>query len=341
MRLGNYDDVKAFLEYGRGCVQKVYITLPLKTRRDYVNVPWKLVVQVKRIRGAHAQTGPFDTKHVVVSLIKEEDHNYSSSDSKILVSQCTFSILNGPADQRFHTTTIPSVQCKLGERKGIGSVRMFDYSRIDRYLYRGKLTIQVKATLHCFTQTSNLMESSEISEIDLPLYRGLKTLLDDKLFVDVTLKCGQKEFKAHKAVLASQSPFFKSMFETDMKDNVSTNVIEISNTEPEVVAAMLSYLYTGTAPNIEEMLKDLLVVADKYQISELSALCEKRLKSDLSVSNVVDSLILANMHNAPCLKTACLAYIRRHTSEVQQTAQWQNLKDNFLPLLMEAVNFTL
>ena len=88
------------------------------------------------------------------------------------------------------------------------------------------------------------------------------SLLEDKLFTDMTIKCGDEEFKVHKAVLASQSPVFRKMFVSDMKEKW-TSLIEISDTNSAVITDMVAYLYTGTAPNIHTLAKDLLAVADK------------------------------------------------------------------------------
>ena len=83
----------------------------------------------------------------------------------------------------------------------------------------------------------------------------------DEIFTDLTIKCGGEEFKVHKAVLASQSPVFRRMLESDMKEQ-KTNVIEISDVDPMVMSDLLTYLYTGVAPNMDALTNKLLEVAN-------------------------------------------------------------------------------
>ena len=147
------------------------------------------------------------------------------------------------------------------------------------------------------------------------LYSGLRTLFDNELFVDMTMKCGEREFKVHKAVLAAQSPVFKSMFEADMRETQS-GLIDIPDTDPEVISDMLRYLYTGRVPNIATMARELLVIAEKYNISALLARCERELKSDVDETSFVDLLLFADSHNASRLKKACLNYYYRNSSEI-------------------------
>ena len=53
-------------------------------------------------------------------------------------------------------------------------------------------------------------------------------------------------------MLASQSSEFEQMS--------ASGLIKISDTDPNIVSEMLQYLYTGNAPNIETVAKDLLLL---------------------------------------------------------------------------------
>ena len=131
----------------------------------------------------------------------------------------------------------------------------------------GTLTIQIDATLLCYTDPIEVLHEEDKPPLD-NITAGMRCLFQDKLLSDVTIKCGNEEFKAHKAILASQSPVFRKMFEVDMKEKQS-NVVEISDIDPVVTSDLLAYLYTGTAPNMDALVKDLLNVANKYEISSL------------------------------------------------------------------------
>ena len=240
--------------------------------------------------------------------------------------------MNEMTERAFYTSdTRPIVQCGLvpGEVQKDESIK---YEDVSECLCGGRLTVQVNATLHFSGHNWMRSEEEQISGAGLALRRGLKTLFDDNLFVDVTFKCADREFRAHKGVLASQSAVFKQMFATRR----SSGLIKISGTDPEVISEMLQYLYTGSAPNIETVAKDLLIVTKRYELLQLLAMCEKELGSNLSASNAVELLVFADLNSALHLRKECLTYIHRHPAEVKGTNQWKELA---VPLKVEAADF--
>ena len=147
----------------------------------------------------------------------------------------------------------------------------------------------------------------------------------------------------HKAILAAQSPVFMRMLVTNMRERASS-AITLTDIDPAVFSELLTYLYSGTAPNMKIFATDLLTVADKYQVSRLSMMCENHLKSTLEATSVVPLLVRADMHNATHLKEACLKYIHVNSAEVYKTSEWRQFKANKaanLSLLMEIMEYTL
>ena len=65
-------------------------------------------------------------------------------------------------------------------------------------------------------------------------------------------------------------------------------------------------------------------------------MCEKELGSNLSVSNVVELLVLADVNSALQLRKDCLTYIHCNPAEVKSTSQWKELA---VPLKVEAADF--
>ena len=86
--------------------------------------------------------------------------------------------------------------------------------------------------------------------------------MDSGLFSDVCLCAGGREFKAHKAILATRSPVFGAMFEHEMEESRKGRV-EISDIDPDVFQELLRFIYTGTTPQLQGMADDLLAAADK------------------------------------------------------------------------------
>ena len=98
--------------------------------------------------------------------------------------------------------------------------------------------------------------------------------------------------------------------------------VEVKDVEPDVMAELLRFIYTGkTAANLDNMAADLLAAADKYALERLKVrnlilvlrtmlhnviyvqvMCEEALCNGLTVENVCDVLILADLHSAEQLK---------------------------------------
>ncbi|MFT7808616.1 speckle-type POZ protein-like A isoform X1, partial [Arapaima gigas] len=132
-------------------------------------------------------------------------------------------------------------------------------------------------------------------------------------FTDCSLYVGGQEFKAHKSILAARSPVFNAMFEHEMEES-KKNRVDISDVDPDVFKEMMGFIYTGKAPNLDKMADNLLAAADKYALERLKVMCEEALCSSLSVENVADILILADLHSAEQLKAQAIDFINRQSS---------------------------
>ncbi len=162
---------------------------------------------------------------------------------------------------------------------------------------------------------------------DSELGTRLALLREEEVLTDFTLAIGGKEFKVHKVVLAAQSPVFRRMFETDMKEKQEgRSAIEDMSTD--VAEELLTFMYTGKAPNVEEMTEELLQLADKYEMDHLKTLCEKALFNNLEVENAVTTLMLADLHGADQLKSVCIGFIEDNISDFEQMEGWNQLKSN-------------
>ncbi len=93
------------------------------------------------------------------------------------------------------------------------------------------------------------------------------------------------------------------------------------------MADMLRFIYTGKAPNLETMAADLLAAADKYALDRLKVMCEEALCNSLTVENVSEVLILADLHSAEQLKAQAIDFINtHHVTDVMETAGWKQAR---------------
>jgi len=146
-------------------------------------------------------------------------------------------------------------------------------------------------------------------------------LLGEEKFSDVKLTCRKKVFYCHRNILSVRSPVFAAMFQSDMIENTSRNV-HIKDIKPEVVQEMLHFIYKGTTSteNVkDELVWDLLVAADQYQLYLLKNKCEERMCSTLDLKNSVEMLVLADRHQAFKLKRMALMLVANNMNTIVNT----------------------
>lgn len=167
--------------------------------------------------------------------------------------------------------------------------------------------------------------------------RGEKTALRqlDETFIqqkrcDVQFLLGSQSIGAHVFVLSARSPVFAAMFQHNMRETDTKQVV-ISDIEPAVFKQLLHYIYAGRSPGLRlaEMAKPLLLAADKYDIEDLKEECLSLLRSQITVDNAIDTLIWAHYHSFKQLADVALLFVTQHgqdtcagqydLSEVSQT----------------------
>ncbi len=174
-----------------------------------------------------------------------------------------------------------------------------------------------------------VVDVPSIPTFDLP-----KALNDSRLngiFTDVTLACGSSEFKVHRLVLASQSAFFKTRFEERWE--TEDKKVDMSDLTPQVLEAIISYVYTGACTDIDDIALDLFIAADKYQLPTLKAACEHSMLRTLSVDNAVQYLRLASSVSAERLQEQIMKFLLSNHA-VRQSQQRAEL-DKYDPLRVE------
>lgn len=305
------NDAKVLLEnLGSECLGSLTspvfsLLLPRKGSTRTVTSEWHL--QIKK------------EKTFLVSLICQT----SKSAYHLLITDDTLSILDLKTNEVKYSVIAPAKEFVINNYSS-GSIEL--EVDLETYLDDHMLTLQVDAVILCFNESLETeVPNKNIEDI-------IKGLYQDDLFADATIVCGGKEFRVHKAILGSQSPVFRKMFEVDMKERHS-GIIEISDTTSAVVSDLVAYLYTGTAPNINTLAKDLLHTANKYDLPRLVTMCERELKSNLTAGNAVEMLIFSELQKAKYLKQSCLEVIKNNCDCVLECVRasesWQDPMTTF------------
>ncbi|GFT94796.1 speckle-type POZ protein B [Nephila pilipes] len=201
--------------------------------------------------------------------------------------------------------------------------------------------VQVGSAKEQMSQSENSSPSSECFEPLRELSDDFARLLDQKTpsFADLQLKCESLTIPAHKIILSARSPVFSAMFSNEMKEAID-NEVHITDIDAPTLEAMLRYIYTGQTGSLSDVLAgDLLFAADKYQLEGLKKVTCNYLKSNVSVQNVLQLLVLGDNH-AQDLKDFAMDFIRDECSEfssLENTEEWKTLVEERPSLAIEAL----
>mmetsp|Transcript_45423 Transcript_45423/g.74026 ORF Transcript_45423/g.74026 Transcript_45423/m.74026 type:complete len:422 (+) Transcript_45423:20-1285(+) len=133
---------------------------------------------------------------------------------------------------------------------------------------------------------------------------------------DVTLYVGRekKQFRAHRIILRTRCPFFNNLLKPDYGVESRSGVIHLPEDPPTAFELFLKFLYTDILywerDLTPEIVPDLFLLADKYQLENLMHAIEQGLDPWLSAENVL--AIFSSVPPDSPIGTACVKYIARN-----------------------------
>ncbi|XP_071674787.1 BTB/POZ and MATH domain-containing protein 2-like [Lolium perenne] len=234
-----------------------------------------------------------------------------------------------------------------------------------KFMKRDALERSAHLKADCFTIRIDIMVCNDLTtQQDVVgtlsgIGQHFKILLQDKVGCDVTFEVSGETFLAHRCVLAARSKVFRAQFFGPMTQGITSSAIQIKDMDAKVFAAMLSFIYSDSFPEMEEnkaqaveeqeeeaaklvtWMQDLFVASDRYDIQQLKFLCEKKLFNLIGVSSVACTLALAERHNCHGLKDACLTFIQVQSpkclEKVMETDGWELIVTTYPSILKEII----
>ncbi|KAJ3687472.1 hypothetical protein LUZ61_016636 [Rhynchospora tenuis] len=218
-------------------------------------------------------------------------------------------------------------------------VEVAEFNEFRRY-YVGRKTLEepkflkndsftIRFTIEVMKEYVNLGEISKVqycSQLVKPsnLHQQLISLLETEEGADVSFQVDDTTFQAHKFVLAARSPIFKAQLcGTSTNNTIEEDYeIQVEDMDAWTFNAMLHFLYSDSLPEFYELehkgaastllnpAQRLLVAADRYGIDRLKHICELKLYDLIDVDNLARILTLAEQHNCPQLKAACIEFVK-------------------------------
>ncbi|XP_062203436.1 BTB/POZ and MATH domain-containing protein 2-like [Phragmites australis] len=186
---------------------------------------------------------------------------------------------------------------------------------------------------------NQLLKAGLLPEIEVPtsdLGANIGKLLGDQVTADVTFKVEKETFRAHRILLAAQSSVFDRQLFGQMKEK-DMGCIEVHDMQPAVFRALLHFIYTDSMLDMSgmdvhdqiELIRHLLVAADRYCVERLKNICEGILCKCLDMESLLITFALADQHQCSKLLVACMEFLKHSVKGDIIASQWYKvLKDN-------------
>ncbi|KAJ6643121.1 Kelch-like protein 26 [Pseudolycoriella hygida] len=159
--------------------------------------------------------------------------------------------------------------------------------------------------------------------------QGFNGLRSRGFLLDITLLVEGKSFRAHRAVLAAVSDYFRAMFTDAMKESTQSEIkiLEVSARGMELI---LNYAYTSKIELDSDNILDVLSAASYVQIDAVVEACTNFLTSHLDLENCVDLATISETFCLEKLRQKCYRFICANLSEFAVTEgikrlTWQQL----------------
>ncbi|XP_068730475.1 kelch-like protein 3 [Montipora capricornis] len=168
--------------------------------------------------------------------------------------------------------------------------------------------------------------SSDPSKHCQELIYRLDALRRKESFFDVTVSVKDREFKAHRLVLAAASPFFLSLLVSDMREGKEQFIrIELEEATGSVVEEVLKYIYTGNVAITKDTAHDVVAAADYLLLPGLKTLACDVLEENITIENCIFNYYFADKYQCLELMRESRGFINSNFSSVMKT-------DDFLKL---------
>ena len=201
--------------------------------------------------------------------------------------------------------------------------------------YVQTVALEIK-DLNTSASNSNMADLSQPMPSDPSKYcqeliNRLDALRRKESFFDVTVSVKDKEFKAHRLVLAAASPFFLSLLVSDMREGKEQLIrIELEEATGSVMEEVLKYIYTGNVAITKDTAHDLVAAADYLLLPGLKTLACDVLEENITNENCIFNYYFADKYQCLELMEESCEFINSNFSSVMET-------DDFLKLDIEQV----
>ena len=150
---------------------------------------------------------------------------------------------------------------------------------------------------------------------------NMQELRHDRCMCDIKLKVGSKEIYAHKLILISTIPYFRSMFTHNVIER-EQDFVTLKDLDSAAVETIIDFAYTASICVTQENVQTLLRVATILQMNTVQRSCCEFLESQLDPTNALGIYSFAELHGCTSLKTSARNYCDRHFTKVTKQEEY-------------------
>lgn len=159
------------------------------------------------------------------------------------------------------------------------------------------------------------------------LFDDMRKLVNNPAYSDVTFLVEGQPVYATRAHLATRCEHFRALFYGGMRESASSDEqIVLPDIHYPVFILLLEYIYTDQVGDISsDLAVHLLIVAERFLLDRLKALCEDIIRKCISIDNVVHCVMTAKAHRADGLKDICMDFIITNEERIKSTPAFREL----------------
>ncbi|KAJ5076866.1 hypothetical protein M0811_00184 [Anaeramoeba ignava] len=165
---------------------------------------------------------------------------------------------------------------------------------------------------------------------------------EEETYFDFEIICEQDQtsFKTHKSILSSRSQYFKSLFNSKMKEYQENKLI-LQEVSSPILSSILNYFYSGKIEINSENAIQILIFSSKYLIDELIEFSSNFIKNNLQFEIIIDILKLSESMNFNQLLDSSYKFILDNFEEFIKTSFFLELEENHLNSILSNDNISI
>ena len=148
---------------------------------------------------------------------------------------------------------------------------------------------------------------------------------------DVKFRVDDKMVPAHKLLLAAKSPVFNAMFCGELAEQEHVN---LPDSDYDGMLKFLRFLYTEEVKLSGMNVMQVLYLAEKYMVHNLTKRCNTFLNLNLDISNVFSIIEHAAFFSNVRLASDCWYFVDKHTKDVLCSTEFLTIERSVIEKLV-------